>query len=115
MWALQVLEVLCILTIDILPPVLDTGIQIWNGVIISKKEIKKNKAWNKWEELETPDERSDKLLDGLRIDITNITKIIKQANEAIPALETVSELETIPESETSLRSEPSFKYFVFCP
>ena len=47
LWLVKILEVVFVVTVDILPPILDTGVQVWNGVKLNSHNITKNVEWNK--------------------------------------------------------------------
>ena len=43
----KIFEVFCVITVDILPPILDTGVQIWNGVELRNHNMTKNVEWSR--------------------------------------------------------------------
>ena len=45
MWLLKLLEIFTIFTVQFAPIVVDTGLQIWNGVTINTMEFKRNLEW----------------------------------------------------------------------
>merc|ERR1719330_692926 len=62
-----VLEVCFMLTTNLLPPILDVGIQIWNGVTINQLEFKKNKEWSATDNITNPDNRTRGAFDHITI------------------------------------------------
>ena len=45
MWFLKLLDVVVVVVLDILPPLLDTGLQVWNGIQLNNTVLTKNAEW----------------------------------------------------------------------
>ena len=45
MWVFKLLEVCCLFSVQFLPIVVDTGVQIWNGVTVNDMVFRKNPQW----------------------------------------------------------------------